>query len=231
MEIIGGTEVHAHSRPYMALIQYRNKLECGGTLIKDGWVLTAAHCRVDKTTKVILGAHSQSKSEVEKQTFTVKHHFQDNYDGSTHENDLMLLQLKGDMKNSPAVSAFPCLGAGDDVKAGTKCQAVGWGTTDLYRTKNSDVLMDVDVTIMSRRICNDENHYNNTPKITEDMLCAGNEKGTCIGDSGGPLICNGILSGITSFGPSPCSSRQYPGIFTRITAAYIKWIEKKTGTL
>lgn len=44
VQIIGGTEVTPHSRPYMALLTLVNGDICGGALIEDRWVLTAAHC-------------------------------------------------------------------------------------------------------------------------------------------------------------------------------------------
>uniref|UniRef100_A0A8C1V1V0 Peptidase S1 domain-containing protein n=1 Tax=Cyprinus carpio TaxID=7962 RepID=A0A8C1V1V0_CYPCA len=42
--IVNGTEAKAHSRPYMVSIQSNEKHVCGGFLISDEFVLTAAHC-------------------------------------------------------------------------------------------------------------------------------------------------------------------------------------------
>nr|XP_034956475.1 granzyme A-like isoform X2 [Zootoca vivipara] len=68
--------------------------------------------------------------------------------------------------------------------------------------------------------------------ITGNMLCAGDDKGgkdACVGDSGGPLICNGKQRGIVSFGAKlECGNQRYPGIYTLLTEDYLAWIRKIT---
>ncbi|KAK7805532.1 hypothetical protein U0070_023135 [Myodes glareolus] len=63
------------------------------------------------------------------------------------------------------------------------------------------------------------------------MLCAGHWEGgkdTCMGDSGGPLICDGVLQGTTSWGGNPCAWPRRPSMFTELKL-YKKWIEVTMG--
>uniref|UniRef100_A0A673VB47 Kallikrein related peptidase 13 n=1 Tax=Suricata suricatta TaxID=37032 RepID=A0A673VB47_SURSU len=65
-------------------------------------------------------------------------------------------------------------------------------------------------------------------KITPNMLCAGTKEGgkdSCEGDSGGPLICNGTLHGIISWGDFPCGQPNRPGVYTRVSQ-YVVWIQE-----
>ena len=64
-----------------------------------------------------------------------------------------------------------------DIKAGTKCQVVGWGATDPECLNPSDTLREVTVTVISRKMCNSRDYYNHNPIITRTMLCAGDARG------------------------------------------------------
>ncbi|XP_032941601.1 granzyme A-like [Catharus ustulatus] len=232
-DIIGGKEVKPHSKPFMVQVKGQKGDFCGGALIKENWVLTAAHCKVEKG-KVILGAHSLKRREKEQQTLRIANSIRyPCYDPSTKENDIMLLQLQGRAKLNKAVKPISLPPSDDDPKPGTICTVAGWGKTANRPSKLPSVLMEVNITVIKREICNDRHHYNGKPVITQNMICAGAKEGgkdSCDGDSGGPLICNRELRGITSFGkPKKCGKADGPGVYTRLTKQYLEWIRKTIG--
>ncbi|XP_032070199.1 granzyme A-like [Thamnophis elegans] len=219
-QIIGGKVSVPHSRPFMAKIKGSKGRLCGGTLIKPNWVLTAAHCIITNKTEVILGIHSEN--DTTKQVFKVnKKISHPDFDRVKKQNDIRLLQLKEKAKLNKNVAIVKLPKKYGDLKAGTQCLVAGWGITESRRP--SDVLREVDVTVIARNICNDRKHYNSKPLVTMNMVCAGDKSGgkdACTGDSGGPLICNGVQRGIVSFGRG-CGKSQYPGVYTLLTKEYL----------
>ncbi|XP_032483029.1 granzyme A [Phocoena sinus] len=227
-KIIGGNEVTPHSRPYMVLLQ--EKSICAGALIAKDWVLTAAHCNLNRRSQIVLGVHSITKKEPEKQIMFVKKEFPyPCYDQDTHEGDLKLLKLNKKATINKNVAILPLPKLGDDVKPGTMCQVAGWGR---FRNNSppSDILREVNVTVIDRKICNDQSHYNYNPAIGLNMICAGSLQGgrdSCSGDSGSPLICEGIFRGITAFGlPGKCGDPRGPGVYTLLSKKHLSWIAK-----
>ncbi|KAM9810517.1 granzyme A-like [Neosynchiropus ocellatus] len=183
--------------------------------------------------KVILGLHSiqSEKQEVGlRQVRKVSHkEIHPCYNEEEKVNDLMLLKLNKAVKPTKAVQWLALGKTATDPKAGTECLVAGWGKTNNKSPRGSDVLMSTNVTVIDRQTCNSPPYYDLNPVITKGMICAGSvgkvRRDTCSGDSGGPLLCNGALVGITSFGHK-CGVLQKPGVYGFLSKNQLEWIMK-----
>ena len=94
--IVGGTEATPHSYPWMAALFVDGKWFCGGTLISDEWVLTAAHCAKDASEmRIMLGAHEIKEESEEGRIEVITRDFftHENYNTINLHNDLALVHL------------------------------------------------------------------------------------------------------------------------------------------
>ncbi|XP_043834154.1 complement factor D [Dromiciops gliroides] len=225
--ILGGREAVPHLRPYMASIQVDGKHLCGGFLLNEQWVLSAAHCVEDisaeSTVRVLLGAHSLTQPEPSKRLYEVRSLFPhpESHPDNIH-HDILLIQLSEKATLGPAVQPLPYQREARDLAGGTPCSVAGWGIIS-HAGRKPDRLQQVELPIMDRAVCNQRIYYDND--ITDKMICAeSHRKDACRGDSGGPLVCNGVAEGIVTSGSRVCGNRKKPGIYTKI-ASYVGWID------
>ncbi|XP_056615621.1 granzyme-like protein 1 [Triplophysa dalaica] len=216
--IVNGTEAKAHSRPYMVSIQSDDEHICGGFLVSEQFVMTAAHCYADgdKLT-VVVGAHDlrQSSAGIDVKFYN-KH---PGYDSETLVNDIMILKLARTTKNMKNVKSISIPNKEEDTKAGSKCIVEGWGK---QTTKGSptDRLMEVDVTVIDTKVC--EKKWN---EKFSSQVCALSPGGFCQGDSGGPLVCKDTAVGVVSFNEkNNCDKPTRPNVYTKISS-FLPWIK------
>ncbi|KAG7484280.1 hypothetical protein MATL_G00047940 [Megalops atlanticus] len=235
--IVGGDEVTPGETPWqVALIDRQSKIVfCGGTILNELWVITAAHCQVEKDTFIRVGEHNLDKDEGrERDHEIVAWHPHPHYDKqkSLYNHDIALLLLQTPIAFSDFVLPV-CLGPKDFteklLQEGPLAVVSGWGKRR-FEGVESRVLRMVTVPYVSRTMCKGSS----SERVTRFMFCAGysdQEKDACQGDSGGPHVTRhgdtAFLTGIISWGEE-CAKEGKFGIYTRVSR-YYPWISHVTG--
>lgn len=233
--VVHGNPVQVISKwPWQVFIELDNgRNQCGGSLISEQWVLTAAHCfdGTMKATKLVLGSIKKqggtAGSVTAQAELTCCH---PDYNTVTLDNDICLVKLNRRIFMREGLRSVPLPQPGSVVAAGAACDITGWGYDENLRLP--DILQEASVNIVSRKQCV-EWHKNQTITVVNNTICAGHEKGgpdSCGGDSGGPLVCRErsgryVIRGITSYGPSFCGAAKAPGVYTKVSH-FVDWINK-----
>ncbi|XP_044730987.1 trypsin-1-like [Chrysoperla carnea] len=232
--IIGGQETKVNQYPWMALLMYGGRFYCGGSLINNRYVLTAAHCvhgfRKERISVLFLEHDRFTKNETQTISRKIKRIIRhEAYSTLNYDSDIALLKLDEDVEFSELFRPV-CLPELGRSFTGIEGVVTGWGTVEQYGDL-AVKLNEVTVPIMSNKECRKTGY--GEKRITENMLCAGfpeGEKDACQGDSGGPLhvVNNTIHSvvGIVSWGEG-CAQKNYPGVYTRVNR-FITWIKANT---
>ncbi|XP_059769984.1 cathepsin G-like [Balaenoptera ricei] len=220
-QIIGGQEARPHSHPYMAYVQIptpRPKT-CGGFLVREDFVMTAAHC-LGSQISVILGAHNVRRLERTQQRIPVLRAIpHPRYNPQNNQNDIMLLQLRSRVRRNRAVRPVALPQTQNRLSPGTLCTVAGWGLVGLDR--RTDTLQDVRIRVQRGEECSRLFMF----YTDRTQICVGDpreRKSAFLGDSGGPLVCNNVAQGIVSYGKRIGTP---PAVFTRISS-FLPWIRR-----
>ncbi|XP_050672349.1 trypsin-7-like isoform X10 [Leptidea sinapis] len=232
-KIVGGYSTTILKFPYQVLVILQHngqKRVCGGSILNEEFILTAAHC-VDDVQSAVVAAGITDDRETEK-LIPVKHfEHHPNYNPKNFDYDVAYLQLCEKLNlDGRKKDAVHIVKAGSQVPVSTKVTVSGWGNTAENGTL-SDVLRAVELNIVSVFECR---KVYGKKDITQRMICAGVPKGgkdNCQGDSGGPLVYSSTRKqvGIVSSGYG-CARPGVPGIYTNLANPGIRsWIKKHTG--
>ncbi|KAL7307249.1 hypothetical protein TKK_0000970 [Trichogramma kaykai] len=243
--IVGGKGATFGEWPWQVLVREATwlglftKNKCGGVLITDKYVITAAHCQPGFLASLVavfgefdISGELESRRSVTRNVRRVI--VNRAYDPATFENDLALLELETPIQFD--VHIVPICMPDDDTDYTNRMATVtGWGRLK-YSGGVPSVLQEVKVPIMENSVCQEMFQTAGHSKlILDSFMCAGyanGQKDSCEGDSGGPLSLQGpdgrwILVGTVSHGIK-CAAPYLPGVYMRMT--YFKpWLHSITG--
>ncbi|XP_014471749.1 PREDICTED: serine protease 53-like [Dinoponera quadriceps] len=213
--IIGGRDAPIGKYPYQVSLKYFDSHTCGGSIIDNRNILTAAHCIEKKylqSLKVHAGTNFQNETGDVYLAESVSIHA--NYSGVKFINDIGLIHLKTPIEFNTKVQPIQLTTSNVD---NGPCKLSGWGTTNGDRSASNN-LQEIDLQLYPYEKCRvaynflQKNHICTLTKIGE---------GACFGDSGGPLIVDGVQVGIVSFGR--LCAFGFPDVYTRVYS-FRNWI-------
>ncbi|KAH8294048.1 hypothetical protein KR054_007729 [Drosophila jambulina] len=230
--VVNGTDSTVEKYPFVVSLRFSDgSHSCGGSIISQHFVMTAAHCTNGRSVdsfSVQFGVTNISSvgPNVVRVKKIIQHEEFDPW--RQNANDISLLMVAEPFVFDGihvAPVTLPALAfAVPQSNAGVQGVLIGWGYNETYGSVQ-ETLQEVSLKIYSDEECTMRHEGQTDPKY---HICGGVDeggKGQCSGDSGGPLIYQGQQVGIVSWSIKPCTVAPYPGVYCKVSQ-YIDWITR-----
>jgi secreted trypsin-like serine protease len=238
--IVGGSDANPTEAPYQVIILYWNVASgdwestgCGGSLITNKHVMTAAHCAMNRGNwmdAVYVGAYQPFLGNPGVDFFfsrVSKYTIHPDFSNGPNSNDVAIITMQDEVDTSK-FKPVKVASSSYTLSEGETLTVYGFGRTKETSTALVQTLQKAQVPYISQSKC-DEKYF--PGQIEDNMFCAGYAQGgidACQGDSGGPLVVksNGVATqvGIVSWG-SGCAQPDKPGVYASVMYLY-DWIQK-----
>ncbi|XP_058479494.1 hepatocyte growth factor a [Solea solea] len=219
--IVGGHQVWGTDGSWVVSIQREKAHLCGGSLIREDWVLTDQQCFTScvpdlSEYRVQVGLHhlNESSSHLRLRISRLI--------CGPEGSNLVMLKLKKPAPVSEGASTVHLPVKDCHITEGTNCTMYGWGETK--NTGHDESLKTVTMPMVNNDMCSQIKG-----DAGESRICAGGNigEGVCDKDNGGPLVCQEherkVIVGV-SIQRTKCASSQ-PALFVNV-AFYSEWIYK-----
>ncbi|MDC0635178.1 serine protease [Flavobacteriaceae bacterium] len=247
--ITNGFPIEIQNVPYQVSIQNKSNGNhfCGGSIINNKYVLTAAHC-VDGTNAsditLNVGFSLQNNPGNNLQSYNARRIIvHPNYNNGTNDFDIAVIEIDGTFSFNGSVQPVELISpqslASESI--GNEVRVSGWGWTVPDGGVSANQLQAVDVDIINNNLADQQldiafanlNPPRVHPELTQRMISTGangiDRQGACHGDSGGPLVFrqngqNDIQIGVVSWGVPTCvGGENSPSIYARLSQL-VNWI-------
>lgn len=223
--IVGGNDANITDYPYQIEILVDNDHTCGGSILNNKFILTAAHCFLSINTSQVTvrvgSSYSTKEGEVIQAANITSHSGFNPSVNFNYENDVAIVELATNLTYSAGAAPTVLPSSTTTFEDGQASNATGWGLlTDSGPL--SERLQVVTIPLITTETCQAQTIY--STQVTSKMFCAGEEgKSTCTGDSGGPLVSNGVQLGIVSWGGT-CGGARTPAVYVKVSE-YLQFID------
>lgn len=230
-KIIGGAIAKEGQFPYQVSIRLYNFHLCGGSILNNRWILTAAHCFDGSKDipilsnpgimNVVAGTNTlNAGGDVYKTELIILH---EKYNFNFTEYDIALMKVDRIITFNDKVQAID-LPTQNIPKVGETAVLSGWGSYYI-RGRPQNNLQYIKLHIIEKKKCIMLLKFTGQP-ITDHNICTLNKQheGSCQGDSGGPLVYKNMVVGVTSWGVAQCGAN-FPDVFVRVYS-FRNWIIK-----